>query len=60
MIYNANIVNVPQPYSYNNNTKELKMRKIPTLSIADMYGEEFYRVPTFIVDKIRDIISTLY
>ena len=60
IIYNANIVNVPQPYSYDKNTKELKMRKIPNMSIADMYGEEFYRVPTIIIEKIRNIISTLY
>lgn len=60
ILYNANIVNIPQPYSYNANTKELKMRKIPNLSIADMYGEEFYRVPQIIIEKIRNIISTLY
>lgn len=60
ILYNTNIVNVPRPYSYDNNTKELKMRNIPNLSIADTYGEEFHKVPQNISEQIRNIISTLY
>lgn len=60
ILYNANIVNVPRPYTYDNNTQTLKMRNIPNLSIADMYGEEFYKVPKDISEQIRNIITTLY
>ena len=60
ILYNTNIVNVPRPYIYYNNTTTLKMRNIPNLSISDMYGDDFSKIPNYISEQIRDIIATLY
>ncbi len=60
MVFNKKIVNVPQPYDYNYNNKTLIMHKIPEMSISDMYGEKFSDIPLYIIEQIRDIITTLY
>jgi len=60
IIYNMNIINIPKPYRYEVNSKILIMRKIPEMSISDMYGEKFSNIPDYIIEQIRNIISTLY
>ncbi len=60
MISNMDIVNVPQIYDYDKDTKTLKMRRIPNMCVADMYGENFDDIPEDVTEKIRDIIGTLY
>ena len=60
MIYNMNIVNVPEIYDYNKELNTLKMRRIPNMCVADMYGENFQDLPSTIAKQIRDIITVLY
>ena len=59
-IFNSNIVNTPQIYKYDSNSKKLIMLRIPEMSISDMYGEKFSNIPKEITDEIRKIIKTLY
>jgi tRNA A-37 threonylcarbamoyl transferase component Bud32 len=59
-VYGINIVNVPAIYNYNRVSGVLEMQKIPNMSIADYYGEEFSAVPVHIITKIREIIKILY
>lgn len=58
-IWNLGVVNVPEIISYDKKTKTLQMKKIPGLSVSDMYGEAFTNVPKKITHKIRDIIFIL-
>ena len=51
---------VPKIYSYNEKKKELKMQRIPNMSIADYYGDNFENIPEHIIVKIREIIGKLY
>jgi tRNA A-37 threonylcarbamoyl transferase component Bud32 len=60
IIYNMNIVNIPKPYTYDPDLQTFTMRKIPEMSVSDMYGEKFSDVPDYITKQIRNIISTLY
>jgi tRNA A-37 threonylcarbamoyl transferase component Bud32 len=60
MIFNSNIVNTPEIYDYNKDSKTLVMRRIPEMSISDMYGDKISDVPVEITNKIRNIIKTLY
>lgn len=55
-----NIIKVPKIYSYNTKTKILKMSRLPTLSIADMYGDDFNSIPNNIIEKIRENMKQLY
>ena len=59
-VYGINIVNVPAIYNYDRVSGVLEMQKIPNMSIADYYGEEFSTVPVHIITKIREIIKILY
>jgi hypothetical protein len=38
----------------------MRTRKINALSVADMYGADFEKVPATIISQIRDIIKKLY
>lgn len=60
IIYRAGIVNVPKVYQYDEETKTLTMRRIPCLSVADMYGENFEDIPGEVIEKIRDAVTNLY
>ncbi len=60
MIYNMNIVNVPEIYGYEKSAQIMTIRRIPNMCVSDMYGENFEDVPTDVVEKIRDIIAVLY
>lgn len=51
---------VPKFYSYDKLKRRLRMQKINQMSIADMYGESFEKIPSSIIDRIRDIIKELY
>jgi tRNA A-37 threonylcarbamoyl transferase component Bud32 len=59
-IYNLEIINVPKIYNYDKNTETLVMKNIDTLNVADMYGDKFNDIPAYIIDEMRNIISTLY
>jgi tRNA A-37 threonylcarbamoyl transferase component Bud32 len=59
MIYNKHIVNIPEPYTYDKEAKELTMENIPAMSVADYYGDNFNTVPQHIIKEIRDIIRKL-
>jgi tRNA A-37 threonylcarbamoyl transferase component Bud32 len=59
-IYNLGIVSVPKIYSYNKNTKIMKMQKIPNICIADMYGENPRNISHYLFNEIRKIIEILY
>jgi tRNA A-37 threonylcarbamoyl transferase component Bud32 len=60
MVYNSNIVNIPRPYSYDKDTRSLSMQRIPNMSVADYYGEEFDSLPEHVQEGMRNCISTLY
>ncbi len=53
-------INVPEPYEYNQITRELRMQCIPNMSISDEYGESSTDVPKEIFEQIRKIIKILY
>lgn len=59
-VYGKKIVNVPAIYDYDRGKRVMVMQKIPNMSIADYYGEEFTEVPKHIIQKIREIIKILY
>jgi len=59
-VYNQHIVNVPRPHKYRPMTKILKMVKIPNMSVADYWGENFNKIPTNIIEEIRTCIEILY
>lgn len=58
-VWNAGIINVPKPVSYDEKTKILKMQKIPQMSVADWFGEKAVDVPDDVFDKIRGSIRDL-
>jgi len=51
---------VPHWLSYDHETKTMILEKIDQMNVADMYGADFTSVPKSIVDKMREIIATLY
>lgn len=51
---------IPKLIDYNETTCELTMQKIDNMCISDMYGEDFKNVPLNVVEKIINIIYTLY
>lgn len=51
---------IPKLIDYNETTNELTMQKIDNMCISDMYGEDFKNVPLNVVEKIRNIIDSLY
>ena len=59
-IYNLDIVDVPEPISYDKKTLKLTMQQIPNMCISDYYGEKAENVPDKLFEKIREIIKTLY
>lgn len=59
MVHNMGICS-PRIYDYNSDEKIMKMQKIPGMSIADMYGEDFKSVPKKIIKEIRKIVLQLY
>lgn len=59
-VYNQHIVNVPRPCKYRPVSKILKMVKIPQMSVADVWGDNFNAAPLNIVEEIRTCIETLY
>ena len=59
-IHNLELKFVPKLYSYDKNKKTLKTQRINGLTIADLYGEDFCKVPKRIITQIRAIIKYLY
>jgi tRNA A-37 threonylcarbamoyl transferase component Bud32 len=60
MVYNMNIVNIPKIYKYDKETKTMYLQKISDMNVSDRYGEDIKEVPTHILEKIQEIIKTLY
>jgi tRNA A-37 threonylcarbamoyl transferase component Bud32 len=60
IVYNANIIKVPKPYSYDSTTKTMNMQKIPSMCVADTYGESIEGVPNDVLYKIRENVQALY
>jgi tRNA A-37 threonylcarbamoyl transferase component Bud32 len=58
-IYHLGIANVPKIISYNKKTKLMEMEKIPSMCVADIYGENFSDLPDWIKKQIIHIIQTL-
>ncbi len=58
-VYNLGILNVPEIYDYNPETKQMKMYKIRNMSVADWYGDDISELPTKQIEEIRNIIKTL-
>ena len=59
-IYKLNILNVPEPISYDKTTKIFKMKEINGMSLSDYYGEKSTDIDSNIFKSIREIIKTLY
>ena len=59
-IYNLNILNVPEPISYDKITKIFKMKEINGMSLSDYYGEKSTDIDSNIFKSIREIIKTLF
>lgn len=59
-VESLNIVNIPRFISYDINNRILTTQKIPNMSIADYYGEDFNCQPQWIIYRIRAIITCLY
>lgn len=57
---NMDLKFIPKLYSYDKEKKILKTQRINGLTIADLYGEDFCKVPKEIVKQIRKIIRYLY
>jgi tRNA A-37 threonylcarbamoyl transferase component Bud32 len=58
--YNLGLINVPKIYDYNEETKVLKMQKIPSLCLSDYYGEDPTNISAELFNEIRNIIKILY
>ena len=59
-VYDLHIVNIPAIISYNKDTKVMVMEKIDNMNISDMYGEKVGNISKELLDKVRNIIKTLY
>lgn len=59
IVYDQHCVNVPKVLSYDPITKTMEMRKVPQMSIADMYGDGKDDITEELYDKIRKIIISL-
>lgn len=57
--YNLGL-NVPRIYSYNSETKILKIQRINNMCVSDFYGEKEKDVPHYIFDELRKMIKILY
>lgn len=58
MVYDLNIVNIPEIISYKNGV--MKMRKINNMCMSDFYGEKNDNISCELFEKIRNIIKKLY
>ena len=59
IVYDQHCVNVPKVISYDSLTKTMQMRKVPQMSIADMYGDKNKDTPDELYEKIRTIMIQL-
>lgn len=64
-IYNAtmdcrDLIHVPMPYSFDEDTQTIRMQNIPKMNISDYYGEEWENVPKHIQRKIKLIVKQLF
>ena len=59
-IYYLNILNVPEPISYDKTTKLFKMKEINGMTLSDYYGEKSINIDSNIFKSIRGIIQTLF
>lgn len=57
---NMDLKFLPKLYNYDKENKNLKIQMIHGSNIADLYGEDFEKIPTPIVMQIGSIIRTLY
>ena len=55
-----NGINVPKIIEYDKDKKVMKMEKVDSMNIADMYGDNFDNLPENIVIDIREILDSLY
>ena len=53
-------IRTPSILSYDEETKVMKMSKMPFSNVADYYGDNDDETPISIYDKIREIIKKLY
>lgn len=51
---------MPRIYDYDSDTQIMKMQRVPNMCVADYYGDAAENVPSYVFDKIRQIIKTLY
>ena len=58
-VYNLNIVNIPQPISYDADHRVMTTQLINELNISDLYGEYAHLVPDAIWQEIVNTIQTL-
>ena len=59
IVYDQGVVNTPFIYEYNQGKKQLTMRKIPQMCIADMYGDKDSDIPLHLFNTIREILIKL-
>jgi tRNA A-37 threonylcarbamoyl transferase component Bud32 len=59
IVYDSAKVDTPKIHEYNSDTKTMTMRKIPQMSIADMYGDDKKDLPPKLWTSIREIIVKL-
>jgi tRNA A-37 threonylcarbamoyl transferase component Bud32 len=62
LLYNLKhpCIHVPKIYLYNKEHNIVVMRKIPQMSLADMYGEDYEELPDTIKTRIHESVSLMY
>jgi len=59
-VHDLQIINIPKLWDYNESTGIMITEKIPNMSVSDYYGDNPTKVPKWIFNEIRKIVTTLY